>query len=62
MGVGRGAFQTTSLGKVYAAFSIVIPSPPTRGQAVAGMTAIREAVFYRSFRIFPCGLPPSTTG
>ncbi|WP_308021556.1 hypothetical protein [Neisseria mucosa] len=27
MGVGRGAFQTTSLGKAYAAFSIVIPVP-----------------------------------
>jgi hypothetical protein len=25
MGVGRGVFQTTSLGKAYAAFSIVIP-------------------------------------
>ncbi|AVH83152.1 hypothetical protein A6J48_13405 [Neisseria meningitidis] len=36
-GVGRSVFQTASLGKAYAAFSIVIPSPPTRGQAVAGI-------------------------
>jgi len=26
MGVGRGVFQTASLGKAYAAFSIVIPA------------------------------------
>ncbi|KIF89315.1 hypothetical protein NX90_09015 [Neisseria meningitidis] len=89
MGVGRSVFQTASLGKAYAAFSIVIPSPPTRGQAVAGiqnveltkpvfpcqssiltgldsacagMTVIREAVFYRGFRVLPCDLPPSATG
>ncbi|AVI44215.1 hypothetical protein E4K39_02260 [Neisseria meningitidis] len=49
MGVGRSVFQTASLGKAYAAFSIVIPSPPTRGQAVAGIQNVELTK-----PVFPC--------
>jgi len=49
MGVGRSVCQTASLGKAYAAFPIVIPSPPTQGQAVAGIQNVELTK-----PIFPC--------